>query len=238
MNISVSIPDEVKCLINPSQTVDFSTPFLENKVISQLAIPVAIKLNIPSDKIFNYLKKFAGDTVEKGEILAEKKGLISNSTVISGSKGTLKEINHNTGEIIISTLTSKSGHITAFFKGEAVEIDKNQLILKVKDSHEFSLKQTNSEFGGETFYLKDPSKPIFAPQMLNKIMVCEIITPYLLTKTEALGIKGFITLRSISPDSNLAKAQIKNIEDFKKVFHLNLPYCLINKQYSKIYFYR
>lgn len=238
MNISVTIPSEVKCLINPGQNVDFTTPFLENKFVSEITIPVAKKLNIPSDKIFNFLKKFVGDTVEKGDVLAEKKGLITNSKVLSGTKGVLKEINHNTGDLIISSLTSKSGFISSFFKGEATEIVDHQLKLKVKDSHEFNLKQSNSEFGGEAFYLKDTSKPIFAPQMLNKIMICETITPYLLIKTEALGIKGFITLKSISQDSNLAKAQIKNIDDFNKIFHLNLPYCLINNHYSKIYFYR
>lgn len=238
MNLIVTIPDNLKCLLKPGQIVDFDTPFLENNLLSEVTIQVAKKLHIPPDKIFNYLKKFVGDPIEKNEVIADKKGLIINYSVISDSKGIIKEINHQTGEIIISTYGKESSQINAYFKGEVVEVEKKQLKLKAQDIHEFSLKQTTSDFGGETLYLKDSSIPIFATQSLNKIMVSETITSYLLVKAEALGINGFVSLKNPPQDSSKVKAQIKNIDDFKKIFHLNLPYCLINKQYSKIYFYK
>lgn len=238
MSIIITIPEDTKCLLKSGQAVDFLTPFLENKVISDIAIPVAKKLNIASDKIFNYLIKFVGDSVEKNDIIAEKKSLLGNTSIVSETKGIIKEINHNSGEMVISTSIAQKGHISAYFKGEVIDIEKKQLKLKAQEVREFTCKQTASDFGGETFYLQDTSKSIFAPQMSNKIMITESITPYLLTKAEALGIKGFISLKNPPQDSNLAKVQIKNIDDFKKIFHLNLPYCLINKQYSKIYFYR
>src|SRR3989344_7443649 len=127
MNITVSIPDGVKCLLKTGQKVEFSTPFLENKVINDITIPVAKKLNIASDKIFNYLKKFVGDSIGNNEIIAEKKGLIGRSKIISNSPGIIKEINHYTGEIIVSYPTSQKDQLLAFFKGEVSGIDKKKV---------------------------------------------------------------------------------------------------------------
>jgi len=238
MNLTISIPDGVKCLLKPGQTVDSDSDFLENKTTSEITVNISKKLGIASNKIFNYLKKFVGDPIKKGEIIAEKKGLINNITVESNSTGFIKEISHYDGNVIISSSGQQSYKIKAFFKGEVVDLDKNQLKIRVEQMQEFNLKFVTDNFGGQTFYLKDVTKPIFAQQTSNKIMVIESIAAYLKTKAEALGIKGFVTLKTPPQDSNLAKAQIKNTEDFKKVLHLNFPYCLIDKQYSKIYFYR
>ena len=239
MILTISIPSDGKCLLKPGQIVDFDTDFLENKLNSEITINVSKKLGIASDKIFNYLKKFVGDPIKRGEIIAEKKGLISNLTVESNYTGFIKEINHYDGNVIISSSGGQqTNKIKAFFKGEVVDLNKNQLKIKVGHLQEFNIKLVTDNFGGQTFYLKDATKPIFSLQTSNKIMVIESITAYLKTKAEALGIKGFVTLKTPPQESNLPKAQIKNIEDFKKVLHLNFPYCLVDKQYSKIYFYR
>jgi len=238
MIITISIPDDVKCLLKSGQKVDLGSPFLENNERDEITVDVSKKLRIHSDKIFKYLKKFVGDPVNKGEILAEKKGIINTLTLTSQYTGLIKEVNHYEGNIIISTSKPQGNQTKAFFKGEVVELVKNQLRIKVEEAHEFNLKQASENFGGQTIYLKDSSKPISAPQISNTIMVIESINAYLKTKSEALGISGFITLKNPPQDSNLPKAQIKTIEDFKKILHLNLPYCIIDKQYSKIYFYR
>ncbi|OGK23811.1 hypothetical protein A2954_02980 [Candidatus Roizmanbacteria bacterium RIFCSPLOWO2_01_FULL_37_12] len=238
MYLTVTIPEDTKCLLKLGQIVDFNSPFLENKIISDISIPVANKLHIPSDKIFNYLKKFVGDAIDSGEVFAEKKSVINNYKVVSDSKGIIKEINHQTGEVTISTSISRSGYIKSYFKGEVVELEKKYLKVKTAEIREFNLKQATSDFGGETIYLKDSTKPIFATQSSNKIMVTESVTSYLQAKAEALGIKGFVTLKNPPQVSNLANALIKIIDDFKMILHLNLPYCLINKQFSKIYFYK
>ena len=238
MNLIISIPEDVECLLKSGQEVNFNTPFLENKIITEISIPVSQRLKIAPDKIFNYLKKFVGDTFEKNEVIAEKKSLIKNNKVITEFKGKIKEINHTNGEIVVTTLTAHEGNIKASFIGEVIEIDKKQLKVKVKEGHEFSIKSCTNDFGGEAFYLPDIDKPIVEQQMDNKILITEEVSSYLESKTEALGAKGFVTLKNFTSESNLNKTQLKNTEDLKKIFHLNLPYCLITKEYSKIYFYR
>lgn len=238
MFLIITIPDEIKCLLKTGQKVDFNTPFFENKVVREETVTISDKLGIPQDKIFKYLKKFVGDRLEKGDVIAEKRGLISIDVVVSEYAGIVKEINHYDGSIVISTLTAKDSETKAFFKGEVEKIEKSKLKLKVQEVEEFRLKQATENFGGQVFYFIDPQKSIFATQTSNKIIVSEIISSYLKVKLEALGIKGFVSLKNPPPDSNLPKAQIKNSEDFNKILHLNFPHCLIDKQYSKIYFYR
>ncbi|OGK42521.1 hypothetical protein A3A46_01380 [Candidatus Roizmanbacteria bacterium RIFCSPLOWO2_01_FULL_37_13] len=238
MILTISIPDDAKSLLKSGQKVHFGDPFLEDHIRYEITVEVSKKLRIHSDKIFKYLKKFVGDPVNKGELLAEKKGLIKTHTIISEYTGLIKEINHYEGNVIISTSKSQGNQVKAFFKGEVVEIIKNQLKIKVEETHEFNLKQASKNFGGQTIYLKDSSKPIFATQTASRIMVIESINAYLKAKAEALGISGFVTLKNPPQDSSLPKAQIKSIEDYKKIIHLNLPYCLIDKQFSKIYFYK
>lgn len=238
MFLNIPIADDVNCLLKTGQTVDFNSPFLEKKSTTDLSVEVAMKLRIPSHKIFNYLNKFVGDTVKKGDILAKKKALLNNAVVVSESEGVIKEINHLDGKIIISAENSKINRINAFFKGEVVELKKNNLKLKVGQLHEFNLKIASDYFGGEAFYLKDSSNPMFATQTSNKIMIIESVASYIITKAEALGIKGFITLKNPPQDSILPKGQIKNIDDFNKILHLKLPNCFIDKYNNKIYFYR
>ncbi len=238
MILTITIPDEIKCLLKIGQKVDFNTPFLENKIISEQTISISNKLHILPSKIFKYLKKFVGDHIQKGDVIAEKKGLININVVVSEYAGVIKEIDHYDGSIVISALTAKDSQTKAFFKGEVEAIEKSKLKLKVVEAQEFKLKLATENFGGQAFYFVDPNKAIFAPQTSNKIMVSEIISSYLKAKSEALGIEGFVSLKNPPPESNLPKAQIKNIEDFKKILYLNFPYCLIDKQYCKIYFYR
>lgn len=238
MILSLSIPDGAKCLLKQGQTVDFNSPFLENKMTSEQTIAISKKLHIPSDKIFKYLKKFVGDTISQGEVIAEKKGLINNHIIVSQSAGVIKEINHYEGNVVIASSNSQSDQTKAYFKGEVVEIEKYQVKILVEEVQEYNLKLASDNFGGQIFYMKDSSKSISAMQTSKKIMVSESITSYLKAKAEALGMSGFVTLKNPPQDSDLPKAQIKNIDDFKKALHLNSPYCLIDKQYSKIYFYR
>ena len=170
MILTISIPIGGKCLLKPEQNVDFDSDFLENEATSEITINVSKKLGIASDKIFHYLKKFVGDPVKKGEVIAEKTGLISNLTVESNFQGFIKEINHYDGNIIISTPAGEQiNKIKAFFKGEVVELNNNQLKIKVGHLQEFNLKLVTDNFGGQTFYLKDPTKPIVALQTSTKI---------------------------------------------------------------------
>lgn len=238
MQISVFYPSSFKCLLQNGQNVDFDTLYLEQELSTDIAIAVAKKLRIKPNHIFRYLKKFVGEKIHQGEILAEKKGLIGATKVIINQEGIIKEIDHNQGLVIISTPQEKTKSIKAFFKGEVLEIKKGIILIKVKKGESFPIKNAINNFGGETFYFLNKFTDLLNSQLSNKIVISESVSDYFQTKIETLGAKGFVLLNKLPQNTNTNFAQIKNIDDFKKIIKLKFPYCLINKDSSTIYFYQ
>ena len=70
----------------------------------------------------------------------------------------------------------------------------------------------------------------------NKILIAENLTDYDISKAEALGIKGIISVDDLSLNNEIFGAQIQN-KDIEKIFELKLPFCFIDKERSKIVFY-
>ena len=237
MIIKIPIPVESKCLLKVGQKVTFDTPFLEKKTATDIHVPLAKTLRIPPSKIFRYLKKFVGDHTEKGEALANKKTLLSSQTIICEYAGIIKEINHVEGVMIISVFEGKKNSITSYFTGEVVEMKKDELSLKVNEGKEYMLKTVSTDFGAETFYLKDDNAQLTDMKIQNKILICESLSSYSQTKAEALGATGFISVRDPSDTLTVFYAMLKSAEDLKKIFQSHLPYCLADKKSSRIYFY-
>jgi hypothetical protein len=238
MQISVTTAPLLKCLLKIGQRVDFNTPYLEKKTATAAQIPVAKKLGISPTHIFRYLKKFVGETIKKGEVLAIKKSLIASTKVVSEQAGVIAEIDHQEGTVTISSIKEKTDSITAFFKGEVLAIKKEEILLQVEKGESFSIKTATWDFGGETFYLPSLSSTLSTSQLANKILVSDTLSSYLQSKVEALGALGFVLLTKPTQPSDFPFAQIKNIDDFKKIKELHFPYCLISKTRSTIYFYQ
>src|SRR4030065_1627239 len=103
MLITIPFSSSDRCLLKEGQMVDFETPFLQKKVEEEINIAIAKNLNVPPQKIFHYLKKFVGESIEKNETIASNKGLFTTKKVISKHSGLIKEINHSDGSITISS---------------------------------------------------------------------------------------------------------------------------------------
>lgn len=240
MHLHITIPQGAECLIKSGEEVEFDTPFIKINQSVELAIPVASRLGITPDKIFHHLKKFVGEKIEKGELLATKKGMLTTAKVTSDYEGIIKEVDHVHGNIIIKTNTEEKNVINSHFKGHIVEIEKDVIKLKVHKGEEFSLKKASQSFGGEVHYLKDDAlnSTITASDIENKVIVAESINSYVESKYEALGGKAFVTLHNTADTHTSPYAQLKNIEDYKKIHHLQYSYCLIDSDSSRIYFYQ
>lgn len=239
MDIFISFSGDDKCILTKGQSVDFTTPFLAKKAVQDVKISISRKLQIAPDKIFKYLKKFVGDDVKKGELLAEKKSFLSTKKVKSEVAGRVKEINHFEGNLVISQIESELQQVPAYFKGEVSEILNNGIKLKAKDVKSFELKSATKTIGGECIYIKGrgSTSGVNVDFSADKILVIGSISPYLQRKAEALGIKALITSKSNSIDPHVPQAQIENDLDFSKILDLSLPYCFVDKQSSRIYFY-
>lgn len=239
MQITVSIPDDAHCLIKTNQKVDFKTPFFEKRTQNSNILLISQELRIPPKKIFKFLKKFVGDTVKKGDLIGIKKDLFSTKRIVSSFDGVIKEIDYEEGKIIIDSFKD-SNEFSAYFKGTAVEIKKDRAIIKVEGGKEYELKKAGMDFGGPTLYEKDISQvdSLHADQIEEKILIFDSPTSFVLTKMEALGLKGMVSLRSLTEEPRLPMAQLRSIDDFKQILSQQFSYCLVNQKLSKIYFYR
>lgn len=239
MDITIRLPEKINLLITSNQDVDFDTMLYEIAESDEIKIPLAQKLNIKPDKIFKYLKKFVGEEINKGDVLAIKKNLFSDMKYISDFSGIIKEINHELGEIIIQARTDQKKQKKSFFKGKVSNIKDDNLTINISSNAlSFSLKKALEDFGGEVVYLKNSDTTnLTEKDVKNKILFCETLNSYLQSKFEALGASGFISLKSLTSESNISQAKIKNAEDFSKIINYNFHYCLIAKNDSLVHFY-
>ena len=238
MNLTIVLPDEEKCLLKNNQKVDFDTPFVEVKKELNKEIMLADKLKIPPHKIFNFLKKFVGDKVNKDEVIAFKKGLFSDNKYVSEYQGIITEVDHEKGKITLKIQDSKDIVKNCFFKGEVKEIKKNTILLEIKNKEEFSLTKAPVLTGGELIYLDQITNET-SNELERKIIVIESITEINLSKVEVLGAKGIVTLMKVpEKGSSLPFFQIKNPQDFLKINKLKFPYCITDCNSSKIILYQ
>lgn len=233
MVITIEIPDGVKCLLKENQEVDFATPLFEKRAVALKTINVARQLNIEPSKIFHYLKKLVGEEIEKGETLAVKKGVFSQATVLSDTDGEIREINHELGEVIVTTKGHDKNIQKSYFTGLVKKIENHKIKLEVKKSEEFPLKTASGYFGGAVYYLKDDK----LEDVGKKILIAKEISPFVQTKADALGAAGFVTLNKLDDATGVNCAQLKNIPDIEKIQRLSFSYCLIDKKNSKIILY-
>ncbi len=237
MHITIPLFESDKCLLKEDQVVGFETPFIQKKVEEEINISIAKNLNIDPQKIFNYLKKFVGESIEKGETIAFNKGIFSTKKIISKYSGLIKEINHSDGSITILSKTETENTVNSYFKGKVTKIKKNELIIDVGRGEEFPGKNISRNFGGKTFYL-DENPDFILENLYNSIVVCEDITSYYKAKAEALGTSGFLSLSKLAEDLEFPSGQLKNFNDYKKIIKAKFTYCTILSNSSSIYFYQ
>jgi len=237
MILEIRIPKNSKCLVHEGDKIDFNTPFIEGKSESEIKINVSQKLGIAPDKIFRYLKKLVGEEVEKGQTLAIKKGFLGNTKIVSEYAGIIQEVDHNSGEMVMTAYEGESNSINCYFKGKVKKIEGHEVKLEVEKTEQFSLKSGHFEFGGETYFFKENEGDLVG-DLGNKILIGNAIPSFYQIKAEALGISGFLTLEKLESSTDLPLAQLKNIADMEKIEKLNFPYCIIDKISSKIIFYK
>lgn len=235
ITIPISVSDH--CLLKEDQIVDFETPFLQKKVEEEINISIAKSLNVSPQKIFHYLKKFVGESIEKDEIIAVNKGMFTSKKIVSKYSGLIKEINHSNGSITILSKTEVENIINSFFKGKVEKIKKNELSVEVGKGEQFPAKNIGQNFGGKTFYA-DLNSDFYTENVSNSIVVCENITSYYKSKAEALGCRGFLSLSKLTDDLETPFAQFKKINDYKKILKTKFTYCTVVSSSSTIYFYQ
>ncbi len=238
MVFSIHVPDGIKLLIKSGQNVNFDTPLYETATQEDFDIQVARKLGVPPNTIFRYLKKFVGEDIKKGEILAVKKTFFTTKKIQSDSDGMIKEINHTFGSLRITASSTVKNRIKAYFKGEITEIKNGAIHVKIKEGQSYPLKKASESFGGETVYVAKTNENMLSEETCEtKVAVAESLSSYTLSKLEALGTKGIISLQNLEITTTLPIAQIKMIDDMNEILKQKFSCCTVDHKSSTITFY-
>jgi len=237
MNIFLTIPQNGKILVKAGQKVDFETKLFEVKNQKTVKIDLQKELSISPQNIFSYLKKFIGEKIKKGDILASKKGFLSSKKIKSQWDGVLKEIDHQKGLLIIETEENddkKSVFFSPVF-GQVEKIEKEGIKIKIEKKEEIEVKEEKKEiFGGKIFIFENENE-VNSQNVEERLIIAEEINSIFQTKLEALGAKGFLTIKKLPKETTLPTFQFKNLDDIKKI-KKNWS-CFIDKNSTKMIFY-
>ncbi len=238
MRIPVIVPEGAKLLIKKGQNVDFDTPFIQRNTEDEIKLPVAAALGIPPDKIFMYLFKFVGDTVQIDEVIAEKKAMMSARQYLSEYNGVVKEINHTDGTVRISTATNDSVEERCFFKGEVEEIEGNIVTVQVGKGKQYPLHEPTHYFGGQVLIQENVQATHITEDEVNyKVVVGDKMPSYDQMKFEALGAVGFVLLQVPDDTASIPVAILKEIADYEEIKKNKFSCCNIGPDHTTIYFY-
>lgn len=239
MTISFSLALKDKPLIKSGQEVDFTTPLVKKGSQEEKIIPLSTALKITPSKIFLHLKKFVGDEIQKGELIAEKKSFLDKKQYLSEYDGTIKEIDHENGSLVVTTTKETSQIIYSYFKGKVSECKKGEVTLEVKDSKKYAVKEVTADFGGPVLFVKEEELVTISPEEVKgKVVFSEGLKSYNQSKLEVMGVVGFVSNHSISDSTPPPFAKVKEGADWEQIHKTKLPYCLVDKKTSTIYFYQ
>lgn len=239
MKITIDI-DQVNnpIQIHEGDFIEFNTPIVIKKKTQEITIPIASLLQVQEDKIFNYLTKFVGEEIRKGDTIGKKKALFGMKEYKSEIDGIVREINHQLGCLVVDAQLEEETEYESFISGKVVEKTEKYLTVEVKEGKHFSLKHANNVFGGEVvIVLSENISLLTDDDVNNRIVVTQKLAPHEQVKLETLGARGFVTLHTLPENGYVPWAQFSTIPDWEEAAKHQYPYCTIDKKNARIYFY-
>jgi len=130
----------------------------------------------PSD-INRYMLKQAGDSVTRGDVIAETKPFIRwfRSTVDAPMDGTIETVSHVTGQVLIRG-TPKPVDVKAYVDGTVVEIHEHEgVVVETTGAFVQGILGVGGEVTGEIALAADSPDKVIAPSDLSADMAGKIV---------------------------------------------------------------
>ncbi len=238
MAFKIKIPVDllpIASKLKSGQKIDWGKKSLKEKSFEEKTIDLAEELSIQAHEVFKYVSVSLGEIVEKGKVLAKKKGLINSKTVKAPSKCEVRSIDHTDGTLKIAI----EEEVDVPFNLEAKFIDKSDgnYIFEVNKGLqtilEFSMEKT---FGGECSYIEKESE-ILPENVENKVVVTSLKKGMDLAKIWALGPIAIVSSESSYYHSELSLALLKEKPDFKQIVKDKWKKAIYFLNSKTIYFY-
>jgi len=238
MKIKVKIPESADLLIKPGQKVDFKTPLARNASTRNVSIPLAQLMHFEPTTIFRHLKKLIGEEIRKGDVLAEHKTLLTTKKYLNEVPGILREIDHDTGSVILEQASDAFESICCFFTGEIDGIYDGFLDLTVEDSHLAALQEKVPYLGAQVFYPHTDLSAVSDEDIDGFCVFLPKVNPFDSVKMEALGARGLIVTTKNPNITTIRQIILRDIKDFSHVGEKQYPYILVGHEPKTVLFYR
>ena len=236
MKLVVKIPPHKELLVSSEQEVDIDSPFLKVNSPKKTSVPIAQSLGISPKKIFLHLKKFVGDSIKPGDLLAEHKTFLSAKQFLSDVEGIITEIDHQTGSIIIEAVSNDADVLNCFFRGTVGEVSPPDILeLRVNQANEYPIFPIKEYIGGAVSYYTGVH--LSEDEIENRLIIAEEIVPYDQIKYETLGARGFITLHELKKKTDIPAIKMKQIDHFEEIIHNRFPYGILGNDHTTMFFY-
>jgi len=238
MHITITLPEGGELLIAPGDRVDFTTEIYKEIAKSSVKIPLSRMFNADGKKVFQALRKFTGDSVHRGELMAEFKSIFSTKRYFSEYDGTVTLIDHKEGTVTLEANTDENLIDFSPFKGEITSIEGTRVTFAVSDFLTFPLGRPGTDLYGGPFYLLTPDSPLISEdEIKDRIVIAEEIKSHDMPKLEALGAIGFVTKVALPETFPVPTALLDSSVNISKIGSHQFPYCIIDEVSSTIYFY-
>ena len=97
-SLPILLPDGFQIKVKSGEKVSAGQVLAESEKSLAVSVSLGPNLGIKKNKVKKYLKKYPGDSVSAGEVIAEVKGVFGKKTVTSKISGIVSKFDEEAGE--------------------------------------------------------------------------------------------------------------------------------------------
>ncbi len=239
MQLTFSLPDLSSLIPEIKSEVKIGDKLFKIQKSGSVSIAISQPLKIKPADIFSVLLKNIGDSISADDILAKKKTLLSEKTVIASETGVISKIDHDMGVVYIETALDESQTYLSFFNGTIVGFDKKTDLLTIEllGGTSYSLKSASAFGGGHLSILTEKDFFTIQEAEVDDHIVCvENLSNQIDAKFDALGAIGAVYLKGEGSKLE-GYAQLINEAEFKKLIESKGKYIAFSGHEKKVVVY-
>lgn len=194
--LPVVLPDDFSPIVEVDEAVTVGQLIAKKPAGKREIINIAQDLSISLEQVKHVLKKNPGDTIEQGDILAEKNGLfgLDKERIISRINGTVISYERDTGNLVVQTEGSdEEESLISPVDGKVILCDNEKIVISTDKNALVGKRGHGTSARGALFFLNEVNAIYFLDSnSAEKIVVGKDITKEIIVKAIGLGAKGIV----------------------------------------------
>jgi len=203
VSLPITVPHGFEIQVAVGDAVKVGSILAKQTAPTGSIIPLSVALHSKPRLIAKYLKVKPGDTITTGDVLAEKKSLLSTQKVLSEINGTVIGFERDNGQLIIKPegmADANTENLISPIVGSVTVCNNDQIVIETdkdillgsdgigtsSEGQVIAVKAQNSESGGSVLFALDAT-------IIDNILLVPESDRDVLLKAIGMGVKGIIT---------------------------------------------